>query len=124
MSAGIATTTQLLATGFYENLAQKTKNFVAIIQNYCDQKGYVVNIPSIGSIFWIAFSKEDIRAADQIDATTMDYFKVLHKELLERGIYLGPSGYEVGFISAAHSDEVLEEAAAHICAAMDVVFAG
>ena len=53
----------------------------------------------------------------------MDKFKVLHKELLDRGVYLGPSGYEVGFISAAHTTEVLEEAAKHICESMDIVFA-
>lgn len=123
MAAGFATATQLLQVGFYENLAAKTQNFVAKIQHYCDSKGYEVNIPAIGSIFWIAFSKADIRSAEQIDPLSMEHFKVLHKELLERGIYLGPSGYEVGFVSAAHSETVLEEAAAHICAAMDVVFA-
>ncbi len=82
-----------------------------------------MNIVTIGSIFWVAFSKDEIRRADQIDAASMEKFKVLHHELLQRGIYLGPSGYEVGFVSAAHDEETLAEAAAKINACMDVVFA-
>ena len=54
----------------------------------------------------------------------MKYFRLLHGDLLENGIYLGPSGYEVGFISAAHSNEILEEAAMKICASLEKVFSG
>jgi len=43
---------------------------------------------------------------------------------LQRGCYLGPSGYEVGFVSAAHGIADLEEAATLICEAMDLVFVG
>ena len=52
----------------------------------------------------------------------MNKFKVLHAALLEKNVYLGPSGYEVGFISAAHTEEILEESADKICSAMDLVF--
>lgn len=121
MAAGYTAITQLLASNFYENMAAKTRAFVAIIQDYCDQKGYTVSIPTIGSIFWLAFTKETIRRADQIDPVSMEKFKVLHAYLLDNGIYLGPSGYEVGFISAAHTPAELEAAAAKICTAMDVV---
>ena len=122
MAAGYAALEQCLAEGFYENMAAKTARFIAGIQQYCDNKGYEVSIPQIGSIFWVTFTKERIMAADQIAPASMEKFKVLHHELLQRGVYLGPSGYEVGFVSAAHKQADLEEASAHICAAMDVVF--
>ncbi len=122
MAAGKAALEQLLEPGFYENLEVKTRRFVQQIQDYCDAKGYEVNIPHIGSIFWIAFSRERIVRADQIDPKSMEKFKILHHELLQRNIYLGPSGYEVGFVSAAHGEEDLAEAATKICEAMDVVF--
>ena len=122
MAAGYAALEQCLQEGFYEGMAAKTARFVAGIQQYCDDKGYDVSIPHIGSIFWVAFTKERILAADQIDPASMDKFKILHHELLQRGVYLGPSGYEVGFVSAAHGEEDLAEASAHIRAAMDVVF--
>lgn len=123
MAAGLAALEQCLETNFYEALAEKTKRFVEGIQTYCDKKDYEVNISQIGSVFWLAFTKERIQRADQIDPATMERFKVLHHELLQRGVYLGPSGYEVGFVSAAHTNADLKEASEHICAAMDVVFA-
>lgn len=122
MAAGRAALEQLLEPGFYEKLEAKTQKFVGQIQDYCDQKAYEVSIPQIGSIFWIAFSKERIIRADQIDPKSMDKFKILHHELLQRNIYLGPSGYEVGFVSAAHQEADLAEAAEKICKAMDMVF--
>ena len=38
----------------------------------------------------------------------MSYFKKMHLECLKRGVYFGPSGYEVGFVSAAHTQKDLE----------------
>lgn len=122
MAAGLAALEQLLVPGFYEALERKTQSFVQSVQSHCDAKGYEVSIPQIASIFWIAFSRERIVTADQIDPKSMDKFKVLHLELLKRGVYFGPSGYEVGFISAAHSEADLEEAARLVNEAMDVVF--
>ena len=122
MAAGYAALELLTKTAFYETLEQKTTHFTSLVQDYCDQKGYEVNMVQIGSIFWVAFTKERITKADQIDPASMEKFKVLHKELLNRGIYLGPSGYEVGFVSAAHSEEDLAWAAQQLNEAMDVVF--
>lgn len=122
MAAGRAALEQLLEPGFYEKLEAKTQRFITQIQDYCNQQGYEVNIPHIGSIFWIAFTKEKIVRADQIDPNSMEKFKTLHFECLQRGIYFGPSGYEVGFVSSAHTESDLVNAAERICDAMDVVF--
>lgn len=121
MAAGYTAVKQLLEPDFYQNMEATTRAFVEQIQSYCDKKGYIVSIPTIGSIFWIAFTKDTIRRADKIDPASMEKFKVLHAYLLDNGIYLGPSGYEVGFISAAHTPAQLVEAANKICEAMDVV---
>ncbi|MFT4761319.1 MAG: glutamate-1-semialdehyde 2,1-aminomutase [Paraglaciecola sp.] len=122
MAAGLAAAEQLIAPDFYKNMEAKTKAFVKLILDYCDDKGYEVSMPTIGSIFWLAFTKKRITRADEIDVASMDKFKILHHELLQNGIYLGPSGYEVGFVSAAHQESDLKEAAGKICAALDVVF--
>jgi glutamate-1-semialdehyde 2,1-aminomutase len=122
MAAGKAACTELLKPGFYEALRAKTERFLQKIISHCMSKGYVVNFPSVGSIFWIAFSKNTIHSAEEIDAGSMRYFKVLHHELLKRGVYMGPSGYEVGFVSSEHSEADLDFAAQMICEAMDVVF--
>lgn len=122
MSAGLATLQQLLAPDFYPSQREKTMYFTKQITNYAQQKGYELSIPSIGSIFWICFSYDRIISADQIDSKSMDRFKILHHELLQRGIYLGPSGYEVGFISGAHTYNDLDIALEKICTSLDIVF--
>ena len=125
MAAGIAQLTVCLEDGFYEELARKTQIFTRSIQEHTDAKAYKVKIFTIGSIFWLAFTdKNHIRSADEVDSAGMDKFKVLHKELLERGVYMGPSGYEVGFVSTAHTEEDLKLAAEAFCESLDVVFAG
>jgi len=102
MSAGIAQLTECLKPGFYFTFIDEILRLTPAELH--DRFKFF----SVGSIFWIAFTSENaIRSAEAIDADSMSYFRVLHKELLERGIYLGPSGYEVGFVSDAHSVEDL-----------------
>jgi glutamate-1-semialdehyde 2,1-aminomutase len=121
MAAGLATLIELLKPGFYAELERKTRYFSALIQQHCDQKGYEFSIPSIGSIFWLNFSRKTIRKADEIEAASIEKFKKFHLECLKRGVYFGPSGYEVGFVSSAHSDELLELAAGKIIESLDAV---
>lgn len=122
MAAGYTTLSTIRRPNFYATLADKATKMVEIIQNHCDQNNYNVSIPHIGSIFWVAFSKKTITRADQIDPKNMDLFKVFYRELLSRGVYLGPSGYEVGFVSDAHSAEDIEKASLAICESLDILF--
>jgi glutamate-1-semialdehyde 2,1-aminomutase len=122
MAAGHATMSKLIQPEFYNKLSAKTKNFSNILQNHMEEKGYEASIVSIGSIFWLSFSKDTIRRADQIEARKMGFFRSIHSSLMQRGIYLGPSGYEVGFVSSAHEASHLEEAAEKIIRAMDLAF--
>jgi glutamate-1-semialdehyde 2,1-aminomutase len=125
MAAGIAQLTECLRPGFYEELKEKTDFLVNNVLAHARSKGYVFNIFNVGSIFWVSFSeKKAIRRMDEIDPKGMQYFAPFHRALLERGVYLGPSGYEVGFVSAAHSNEDLSLAVSAMCNALDVVFAG
>jgi len=120
MAAGIAQLKQCLKSGFYRNLEDRTKLFVEKINIHSKSNNYNFEIFTIGSIFWLAFSKkESIRSAAEIDGATMNDFKKLYSSLLDKGIYLGPSGYEVGFISEAHTVKVLNDCAEKICCALD-----
>ncbi|MBX7226519.1 MAG: glutamate-1-semialdehyde 2,1-aminomutase [Chitinophagales bacterium] len=124
MAAGIAALTKCLQPNFYKDLEDKTSFFIDLIQKEIDKHHYPVHIFHIGSIFWWSFSNADaVRSADEIDANSMDYFKKLHRFLLERGVYFGPSGYEVGFVSAAHEKEDLVEAAMKINEGLAFIYA-
>jgi glutamate-1-semialdehyde 2,1-aminomutase len=123
MAAGIAQLSELLKTGFYEELKSKTENFVNDILAFVTERNYPVNISQVGSIYWFAFdTKATIRKAEDIDPHSMDRFKKMHQELLNRGVYMGPSGYEVGFVSAAHTPAILNTAKQAIFDSLDVVF--
>ena len=123
MAAGIATLNECLRENFYASLKNKTDRFVSVINEFSAKNQFPCKVFSIGSIFWFAFSsQEKIQTADAIDPESMKQFNVLFNDLLENGIYLGPSGYEVGFISAAHTENVLDESAKKICNSLMRVF--
>jgi glutamate-1-semialdehyde 2,1-aminomutase len=123
MAAGIAQLKACLAPNFYQELEAKTNYFTTEIENFAKENGYPLQMPHVGSIYWIAFDdKHKIQRADQIDASTMSYFGKLHNALLEEGVYIGPSGYEVGFISAAHTQEDLNQAIEAFKNALRAVF--
>src|ERR1700748_771410 len=123
MAAGIAQLTELLRMGFYRELNKKTDECAAAIQRFADARSYKFKVFSIGSIFWFAFTdQKSISKAEDIDASSMEKFKIMHRELINRGIYLGPSGYEVGFISSAHNKIELEKAKRAIFDSLEVVF--
>lgn len=107
MSAGIAQLTECLKPNFYKDLEEKTKMLVhGLSEIHTDN----FKVFSIGSIFWLAFTeRHHIKAAEEIDAESMAYFKKLFHQLLENGIYVGPSGYEVGFVCEAHTKADIEK---------------
>ena len=107
----------------YKNLNSKAQEFAESIQHFATARNYKFKAFSIGSIFWFAFTdKETIKTPEDIDPASMEKFKIMHRELLNHGVYLGPSGYEVGFVSAAHSKIELEKAKRAIFESLDVVF--
>jgi len=122
MAAGKAALEVLLQEDFYGNLNLKSSRFIGQIKKHIKKQQYPMHVQHLGSIFWFAFGSETVRHADQIDPAKMDYFKALHGLLLDQGIYLGPSGYEVGFVSAAHTAADLEMATEVICTSLDQLF--
>lgn len=110
MSAGIATLKECLKPNFYSDLEKKTKKYIGqIVEGIDVEKGF--HIQQIGSIYWLAFSSNRVTKASEIEAEKMSFFKKLYEIVLDNGVYMGPSGYEVGFVSSAHSEEDLTKAA-------------
>jgi glutamate-1-semialdehyde 2,1-aminomutase len=124
MAAGAAQLKICLEKGFYELLEKRTRHVVAEVLSHCEEHGHRVKMFSVGSIFWLAFSnRPSIRAAAEIDPESMKLFRTFYHALLNEGIYIGPSGYEVGFISSVHSDADLEHIIQGICNALDTALA-
>ncbi|MFM7666728.1 MAG: glutamate-1-semialdehyde 2,1-aminomutase [Bacteroidota bacterium] len=122
MSAGIAQLTVCNQPGFYEDQEARTKIMVHAINEHAKSKDFNFEIVQIGSIFWLSFDgKKRIQDADAINPD-MTKFNQLHAALLNRGVYLGPSGYEVGFVSLAHTEEILTKATRLFCEALDEIY--
>ena len=118
MAAGIAQLTACLTPGFYEDQEKRTKDFIEPINSFAKEKGLNFEIVSIGSIFWLSFDgKKTIRQSAEINSD-MSGFRKLFNALLDEGVYLGPSGYEVGFVSQAHTVEILKAAQQKFIAAL------
>jgi glutamate-1-semialdehyde 2,1-aminomutase len=122
MSAGIAQLKNCLRPGFYESLKMKTERMVNEVNAYATEREIAFRMFNMGSIFWLSFGYANrIRAIHEINAEEVKRFAPFHAALLERGVYLGPSGYEVGFISDAHSDEDISVTIAAFQSSLDAI---
>ena len=122
MAAGLAQLKECSTDNFYRELASKTTEFIEDINTFCAENSYPLELVSIGSIFWFSFNgKKRILSSSQIDPD-MNSFNKLHHYLLNQGVYLGPSGYEVGFISSNHDKKILNIAAQNIKEGIKTLF--
>ena len=120
MAAGKAALEQLLEDGFYREMKRKTARLVDMVSEHIEMNELAVKMFHIGSVYWLAFTdRPSIRSATEIDPESMNIYRVFYHSLLENGFYIGPSGYEVGFVSAAHSEDDLNEAARIIKLSLD-----
>lgn len=109
MVAGYTTLKKLEDGTIYKKLEENNRRFVTdITEQLRDCK---VNIAGVASIFWIVFQPELPRSASAINSAGIAHYNRIHEKVLNRGIYLPPSGYEVCFISAAHPENMLSNAA-------------
>ena len=106
MAAGIATLDALEAPGFYARLDDMTARLCHGLEAVLDRHGKPARVDRIASIFYLWFNPEakaPPRNYQEIKGADAKAFGAVFSALLEKGIYLAPSAYEVGFVSAAHS---------------------
>jgi len=84
---------------------------------------YPVDLVRVGSIFWLAFQEPAPTAWGDVDKAGAGRYAVLHRALLERGVYLAPSAYEVFFVATAHEPEHLEQTARAMSEGLELTFA-
>jgi len=103
MAAGLAQM-KLLGDPLYEKL----EKLGASLEKQFQSQKLPLRIARLGSIFWF-HAGDAPSAASQIDRESMKTYAALHRHCLDRGIYLAPSGYEVGFISAPMTENEISE---------------
>ena len=115
MSAGLAMLKAVQAPGFYENLTDKTQYLLSGIQKAADAANIDLTTNQRGSMFGIFFSSEsNLDCFAKVMLCNTDRFKTFFHLMLKEGIYLAPSAFEAGFMSAAHSYADLDETIAAV----------
>lgn len=115
MRAGLATLQKVERENVYARLEQTTTAFCNRLNAELTEKGLPFEVTQRASIFWLhSATDRPIRRIEQIPAHNAEAFAKVFHAALDQGIYLSPSGYEVNFVSLAHSGEVLEKAQAAI----------
>ncbi len=106
MAAGLATLEQIDTPGFYESLSAKTQSLVDGIASVAKDAGIGMATECEGGMFGLVFTDaESVRSFDQVAAADVEQFKKFFHGMLNAGVYLAPSAFEAGFVSAAHGDE-------------------
>jgi glutamate-1-semialdehyde 2,1-aminomutase len=116
MRAGLATLKKVEREKIHATLETRAARFVQTLTSGFQALDLPLEVARQGSIFWLHQSTggTTIRRLDQIPKDHGMRFKALFHACAQNGVYLAPSGYEVGFLGAAHSESVVDEAAAKI----------
>ncbi len=119
VAAGLATLKLVQAPGFYERLSKIAKDMTEGITASAKKHGIPFSAQSIGSMFGLYFSEKAPTSYAEVMASDKAAFNRFFHAMLAEGVYLAPSAFEAGFVSAAHSDADI----AATVAAADKVFA-
>jgi glutamate-1-semialdehyde 2,1-aminomutase len=106
MTAGLKTLELLSESGFYEKLSQKTRQLVAGMLDLAKSAGVPLTANQVGGMFGLFFTDAE-KVTDFAGSMACDQerFKKFFHGMLDRGVYMAPSAFEAGFVSAAHTDE-------------------
>jgi len=105
MAAGLATLDGLAAPGFHAKLAASTDRLIHGLKDAAKRAGVPLATNHVCGMFGIFFTAAE-HVNSYAEATTCDVerFKRFFHGMLAEGVYLAPSAFEAGFVSAAHTD--------------------
>ena len=110
MSAGLATLELISQPDFYQQLSLRTTQLLDGLNNIAKEANIPFSTNQVGGMFGLFFSEhKNIRRFSQVMACDQARFKQFFHLMLEQGIYLAPSAFEAGFVSAAHSEQDIND---------------
>jgi len=110
MAAGLATLELIDQPGFYEQLTERTHQLVSGLAGAAVDAGIPLSVEYAGGMFGCVFTDQGpVRSFSQVAAADVERFKRFFHGMLDAGIYLAPSAFEAGFVSAAHGDDEIQQ---------------
>ncbi|MDE2109358.1 MAG: glutamate-1-semialdehyde 2,1-aminomutase, partial [Gammaproteobacteria bacterium] len=109
MTAGLATLALLDDPKFYENLESRTRQLADGLRRAAEGAGVPFTVNQVCGMFGLFFTEaRQVTNYSQVMACDTERFKRFFHSMLEQGIYLAPSAFEAGFVSAAHTETDIE----------------
>jgi glutamate-1-semialdehyde 2,1-aminomutase len=112
MTAGLETLKILRQPGLFDELVQRSSKLGAGIGAAAEAAGIPIYQTQVGTMFCTYFNEEPVHDWDSASQSNTNRYNQFFWAMLEEGVYLAPSQYEAGFMSAAHSDETIEQTVA------------
>ncbi|HET9700327.1 MAG TPA: glutamate-1-semialdehyde 2,1-aminomutase [Burkholderiales bacterium] len=103
VAAGLATLREVQRPGFYERLGDSTRSLCEGLTRAARKHGVTFSAQSVGGMFGIYFRATPPTSYAEVMECDKEAFNRFFHAMLEAGVYLAPSAYEAGFVSAAHS---------------------
>ena len=117
MAGGLATLRALTAP-LHERIAARTARLVGGVRELAARRGVPLTADHAGSMWGFFFTGGPVRSYDDAKRSDVALFRRFFHESLRRGVYVAPSAFEAGFMSAAHSDRDVDEALDRMDAAL------
>ncbi|MDE2427960.1 MAG: glutamate-1-semialdehyde 2,1-aminomutase [Burkholderiales bacterium] len=108
VAAGMTTLKLIQQKGFYEHLSAQTRKLVDGLSAIAQEVGVDFCADAVGGMFGLYFSKEIPDSYATMMATDKERFNRFFHLMLDSGVYLAPSAFEAGFVSAQHDDAVID----------------
>src|SRR5262245_45547315 len=109
MAAGLATLEALAAPGFHARLLATTERLVGGLRDAAARARVAFTTNHVCGMFGLFFTDApSVTSYAQATACDIERFRRFFHGMLDEGIYLAPSAFEAGFVSAAHSDELID----------------
>ena len=122
MSAGLVTLELVSQPGFYEQLTERTSYLLDGLNRLAKAANIPFSTNQVGGMFGLFFSEDgNISRFNQVMQCDQERFKQFFHLMLEQGIYLAPSAFEAGFVSAAHTQHDIDDTLTAANAAFQVL---
>jgi glutamate-1-semialdehyde 2,1-aminomutase len=110
MAAGLASLTELAKGDKHNQLSAATEKLAMGLKAAAERHGVNLSINYVGGMFGFFFTDDDqpITTFEQVMACDSKKFNRFFHLMLEHGVYFAPSSFETGFLSTAHSDDIIE----------------
>ncbi len=108
VAAGLKTLELVQQPGFYEHLATQTLKLTEGLTAAAREAGFTFSAQAVGGMFGLYFRSAPPASYAEVMECDKEAFNRFFHGMLEEGVYLAPSAFEAGFVSAAHSDADIE----------------